>query len=110
MGRNNFGQLGDGNTTDRSTPAQVDSDVAQVAAGGNHSLFVKTDGTLWGMGANQQYQLGDGTYTSRSTPVQIATDVRQVAAGNLHSLFVQKNNIVPSPVHYMPMVIQLLLE
>ena len=32
-----------------------------------HSLFLKSDGSLWGMGYNDYGQLGDGTYTSRPT-------------------------------------------
>jgi Regulator of chromosome condensation (RCC1) repeat len=32
-----------------------------------HSLFVKSDGSLWGMGDNTQGQLGDGTPITGST-------------------------------------------
>jgi hypothetical protein len=40
MGYNESGQLGDGTTTDRSTPVQVATGVAQVAGGGEHSIFL----------------------------------------------------------------------
>ena len=65
MGYNGYGQLGNGNTSSytNSTPIQViDSGVAQVAAGGSHSLFLKDDGSLWAMGYNYHGQLGNGQY------------------------------------------------
>src|SRR5512140_1846879 len=34
--------------------------VTQVAAGGYHTLFIKSDGSLWAMGRNDHGQLGDG--------------------------------------------------
>jgi alpha-tubulin suppressor-like RCC1 family protein len=89
MGDKPIGQLGDGTATSSNTPVQVASGVASVAAGGYHSLFVKTDGSLWAMGDNWQGQLGDGTTTERNTPVQVASGVASVAAGAHHSLFVK---------------------
>ena len=88
-GWNYYGQLGDGTGTSRSTPVQVAVNVSQVAAGWGHSLFVKTDGTLWAAGDNQWGQLGDGTTIGRFEPVQVATDVSQISAGEGHSLFVK---------------------
>ena len=88
-GSNFSGQFGDGTTTNRSTPVQVASGVAAVSAGYQHTLYVKTDGTLWAMGYNSSGQLGDGTTTNRSTPVQVASGVATVSAGYFHSLYVK---------------------
>ena len=80
-GYNYSGQLGDGTTTNRGAPVQVASGVAAVSAGEEHSLYLKTDGTLWATGYNVYGQLGDATTTARLTPVQVASGVAAVAAG-----------------------------
>jgi len=63
--------------------------VVAVAAGRYHSLFVTTDGTLWGMGWNFYGQLGNGTAANTNLPVSVASNVVTVAAGYAHSLFVK---------------------
>ena len=46
-------QLGDGTFNNTNRPEQiVASDVTAIAAGWYHSLFLKSDGSLWAMGAN----------------------------------------------------------
>lgn len=68
-------------------PAQT---VTRIACGGSYSLFVKSDGSLWGMGYNGDGELGLGTVLSQTNvPVEIVTNgVGMVAAGG-HSLFQQ---------------------
>jgi alpha-tubulin suppressor-like RCC1 family protein len=59
----------------RSSPVQVGSATNWVSSslGSNHTMAIKTDGTLWGWGNNTAFQMGDGTQRSRSSPVQIGT-------------------------------------
>jgi alpha-tubulin suppressor-like RCC1 family protein len=77
MGEDPYGQLGLGPAyvgphNGTHVPLQiVASNVVAVAAGYEHSLFIKSDGSLWGMGQNTSGQLGDGTYTNRYYPEQI---------------------------------------
>lgn len=59
-----------------------------VSAGGEHTLSIKTDRTLWAWGLNQYGQLGDGTNDDKNTPVQIGldNDWKAVSAGHTHSV------------------------
>lgn len=107
-GSNGHGQLGNGsirNNQQHIIPGPVltaeggpqVTDVIAIAAGTYHSVFVKSDGSLWAFGENEGRQLGDGTTTDRPYPVAIRTSangplvsgVKDVAAGHLHTAFVK---------------------
>ena len=62
--------------------------VVAVAAGTNHSLALKADGTVWAWGWNTFGQLGDGSGVNQNAPVKISglTNVKAIAAGGVHSL------------------------
>merc|ERR1712032_1235402 len=60
----------------------IDGGVADCAAGGYHTMALKTDGSLWATGYNAQGQLGDGTVTNRNKYVQVIDGlVMDVSAG-----------------------------
>ncbi len=67
-GLNSLGQLGDGGRDNKLTPIQVEgiTDVTMIAAGDNHTIALKDDGTVWAWGRNTS-----GVGTSRPTPIQI---------------------------------------
>lgn len=65
--------------------------VATGDAYDDSTLFVREDGTLWGMGRNQNGQLGDGSTELHSSPVILGTDVVEVAVAGSHSLFLKKD-------------------
>ena len=92
-GENGSGQLGDGTTTDRTTPVQISTAAnwAFIAAGDNHSAAIKTDGTLWTWGNDSYGQLGNGSSGSVTSPLQIGTDTnwKEVAAGDRGSFAVK---------------------
>jgi len=73
-GANNYGQLGDGTTTNRSTPVAMQSidgvveKAQQVQIGYGTSVIFTTDQKVFTVGNNSNGQLGDGTTTNSSIP------------------------------------------
>lgn len=94
-GSNQEGQLGaetqetgvdrEGNQVAVSgTSLAVLEDGRSVAAGGDFTVALKTDGTLWAWGGNDYGQLGNGTVVSAAQPVQVLDQVSAVSAGDYH--------------------------
>ncbi len=108
MGYNWDGQLGDGTTDDgnyaTNRPEQiVSSNVTAIAAGDEHSLFLKGDGSLWAMGTDGLGELGNGSFDTAAhgndTPqLIVASNVTRIAAGYFHSLFLESVPLLPQPV------------
>ena len=86
-GGNTYGQLGDGSTITRATPAGVatlSSGVLQIAAGDFHACALLAGGTLRCWGRNNNYQIGDDTQINRLQPVaasNVAGSVTRVVLG-----------------------------
>ncbi len=101
-GDNQFGQLGDGTIVTKPTPVKVNSlsSIVAVSAGGApHSLFLKSNGTVWGCGNNSNGQLGDGTIIDKSIPVQINSlsgivEIFRGGSSYTHSLFLKNDGTV----------------
>jgi alpha-tubulin suppressor-like RCC1 family protein len=95
---NNTGQLGDNTTVDQNVPIQIGTatDWLRIDAGDQHSLGVKTTGTLWAWGNNASGQLGNGNNTTSLIPIQIGTlsNWLLVSAGVNHSIATDNSNFL----------------
>jgi alpha-tubulin suppressor-like RCC1 family protein len=111
-GNDSFGQVGNGTATALGntgifTPTQVLSGtqpltgVINVVGGGfegeaQHSLALKSNGTVWGWGSDSSGQLGDGSGVQQNSavPVQGLSNVVALAAGGQHSLVLKNDGTV----------------
>ncbi len=76
MGANDFGQLGDGTQTSRTTLAPVttvDVGWADLSAGERAVCGITATHQLWCWGSNDGGRLGDGTSVDRLVPTRIGT-------------------------------------
>ena len=99
-GYNTSGQLGDGTTSNRSSPVTVVGGITnwrQISAGEFHGLGLTSSGVVYAWGRNNNGNLGDGTTTSRSSPVTVIggiTDWKQVNAGRYLSLGLTYSGVI----------------
>ena len=78
-GRNYNGELGQGDTTDRSSPVQIGTDTNWVQADGigggiHHFVALKTNGEMYAWGAGTSFALGNGNNDSKNVPTRVGTD------------------------------------
>lgn len=93
-GINNYGQCGAGDPRDpHDNLRRVTSDTGfattngAIAGGSDHSIALKSNGSVWTTGRNNAGQCGDGTPTTHFSWIGInLTGIKQVAAGRFYSL------------------------
>jgi alpha-tubulin suppressor-like RCC1 family protein len=101
-GLNVVGELGIGtaDTAAHPTPVQVQnlSGITAIAGGDDHSLALKSDGTVWAWGDNNFGELGIGTADTAAHPtpmqVQNLSGIKAIAAGSHHSLALKNDGTV----------------
>jgi alpha-tubulin suppressor-like RCC1 family protein len=108
-GLNQYGQLGDGNSTNYTAPVSIASGsfenktIVSVVGGNNHSAALSSDGTVYTWGSNGSGQLGDGSTIHNPAPANISSNgalagktIRSLAAGNNHTLALTTDNQIVS--------------
>ncbi len=99
-GRNLYAQLGDGTTSSKATPNQIDTlhRWTNVAAGYEHSLAIQNDGSLWAWGRNNAGQVGDSvSYNILLSKTFIPTKIAvgswtNINGGPINSIAINSNN------------------
>ena len=114
-GDNSYGQLGVGDVSSVSTPVRVVGlygnsilrNIIAVASGQQHSIALKSDGTLYSWGNNYYGALGNSNYTtyyatSSQVPIPVMgpggagvlAGVKAIAAGAFHSVALKSDGTV----------------
>ena len=92
-GDGSYGKLGDNSTSGSGVPDYIFFPgpiytALQVSAGGQHSLAIGSDTSLWAWGNNDSGQIGIGfASNSALSPIQVGFDTywHQISAGGRHS-------------------------
>ncbi|WP_342416036.1 copper amine oxidase [Paenibacillus sp. FSL R10-2782] len=95
-----YGELGTGNKRDTARDPVKNkyiNDVKEVRAGGQFTLALKNDGTVWAYGENNFGQLGIGTkgvsaFSVKPVQVQGLEDIVAIDAGDSFGAALDKNN------------------
>lgn len=97
FGANRKGQLGNGkfgNGELSSSPELISTDVEMVSCGNEHTMILKTNGTLWACGDNTYGQLGTGDKMDKAEPVKILSNIASVSCGSNHTVAITDNGKV----------------
>jgi alpha-tubulin suppressor-like RCC1 family protein len=105
-GVNGSSQLGDSNTTYRTTAVKVEGlggKVTQLAAGAEHTCALLESGTIqcWGYAADGR--IGDGTGEARTTPMAIpglSSGVDAIAVGAAHGCALVQGDVKCFGINY----------
>ena len=101
-GRNDYGQLGIGSTTDQSSPTEITlpsgvTTFTQFGLGYDHTCGLADDNKIYCWGRNAFGQLGNGGSPTSTTPVAVTlpsgvTSFTEVAASHSHNCAIGNNN------------------
>lgn len=81
--------LGVKTTNAQLTPIKIMDEVKAASAGGNFSMILKNDNSLWACGQNEFGQLGITDPFGGMAPVKVMDNVKSVSAGQLQTLIVK---------------------
>ena len=93
-GNNEYGQLGDGTTTNSSLPICLSNKenelkgkkIISISAGGGHTVAIDEEGKVYTWGFNYYGQLGDGTTTNSVLPICISNKENELKGKKIISI------------------------
>lgn len=91
MGFNEYGQLGDQSTKNRSEPEFIKDGIKKAEISDTHSMIVDKYGTLYAVGDNSHSQLGNKTAVSSTDYTKIIQGVKDIQIGSYLSLVLSVN-------------------
>ncbi len=94
LGFNEYGQLGDATTKNKSKPVFIKNNVAKAAISDTHLMIIDKYGTLYAAGDNSYSQLGNKTAISSTELTKIMQGVKDVRVGNYYSMVLSVNGEV----------------
>ena len=73
----------------------ADNEIKDIKTGAYHTIFLKVDGSVWGVGSSWEYQLGLGEDIYRTDiPMQIIDNVKTISTGRRHSIVIKNDGTV----------------
>ena len=97
-GRGGKGQVGNGSRQNALSPVKLPlQNIVQIAAGGQFSLALDSEGRLWGWGDNEFKILSPGGDAFFATPVQVnvgSIEIAAIEAGGYHAVVLDKQGNV----------------
>lgn len=98
VGRNNYGQLGNGTLDDSGLPVHVKGlpPIASISRGYDHSVAIDSSGAMWLWGRNNYGQLGTTDPADFTTPQRLEwqTGFIQAEGGHWHTLGLKRDGTV----------------
>lgn len=96
-GKNNYGQLGNGSSTDiEMTPQRVElyANITKIESGINHIIALDNSGNAYAWGDNSYGQFGNGNNNGSNVPILLntITDIKDIATGYNHTVLVKNND------------------
>ncbi len=92
-GRNNYGQLGNGTLEDSSRFIQMDTNVVKVGAGDGYFIYLKKDGSLWGVGysgGRVLLNISESIYGTK--PIKIMTGIKDFSTYSRNTAVINAKN------------------